>query len=115
MALGDGKTRDGPDSSPDAGVKFDNEKDLEGNLPSSRRGSVNPSGRRLSRIDKKIEEADEDSEFGIGAQIEMEKDNAIKYRTCSWQKVRLRLFINSEAKTDGPQYYILFQNNSPSA
>lgn len=30
----------------------------------------------------------------IGRQIELESDNTIKYRTCSWQKVRLGLISN---------------------
>lgn len=30
----------------------------------------------------------------IGRQIEMEAGNSIKYRTCSWQKVRLRVEKN---------------------
>jgi hypothetical protein len=44
--------------------------------------------RRMSRIDKPAVVSDSDSSMSIGALIEMEKDNAIKYRTCSWQKVR---------------------------
>jgi hypothetical protein len=45
--------------------------------------------RRMSRIDGKDDHpSDTDSTVSIGAQIELEKDNAIKYRTCSWQKVR---------------------------
>lgn len=27
-------------------------------------------------------------DISVGKQMEMEADNAIKYRTCSWQKVR---------------------------
>ena len=53
--------------------------DVEGGAPK----------RRMSRIDGKDDHpSDTDSTISIGAQIEMEKDNAIKYRTCSWQKVR---------------------------
>jgi hypothetical protein len=33
-----------------------------------------------------------DASFSIGKQIEMEANNAIKYRTCSWQKVHYLLF-----------------------
>lgn len=32
---------------------------------------------------------DSDESFTIGRQMEMEADNAIKYRTCSWPKVCL--------------------------
>ncbi|KIW06681.1 uncharacterized protein PV09_02386 [Verruconis gallopava] len=49
--------------------------------------------RRMSRIDGKSHAAsDTDSTVSIGQQIEMEKDNAIKYRTCSWQKTAFLLF-----------------------
>lgn len=45
--------------------------------------------RRMSRIDKPISAVDDSgSDVDIGALIEAEKDHAIKYRTCSWQKVR---------------------------
>ena len=47
--------------------------------------------RRGSKFDKKRldEGADGEADDGptVGDQIEMEKENAIKYRTCSWQKV----------------------------
>jgi hypothetical protein len=49
--------------------------------------------RRMSRIDGKDDHpSDSDSTISIGQQIEMEKDNAIKYRTCSWQKTAFLLF-----------------------
>lgn len=38
--------------------------------------------RRLSRVAD-----DSSSTLSVGKQIELEADNAIKYRTCSWQKV----------------------------
>jgi cobalamin biosynthesis protein CbiG len=41
--------------------------------------------RRGSRLDSR-------SDVGVGAQREMEKDNAIQYRTCSWQKTAFLLF-----------------------
>jgi len=47
--------------------------------------------RRLSRIDKPIkadyEGDDSSSGMSVGKQMELEADNAIKYRTCSWPKV----------------------------
>lgn len=43
--------------------------------------------RRLSRVGAD----DSSSNLSIGKQIELEADNAIKYRTCSWQKVGLSL------------------------
>jgi hypothetical protein len=33
-------------------------------------------------------QSDEDASISIGKQIALEADNAIQYRTCSWQKVR---------------------------
>ena len=33
-------------------------------------------------------DSDSDSALSVGKQMEMESSNAIKYRTCSWQKVR---------------------------
>jgi hypothetical protein len=49
----------------------------------------NQGGRRMSRIDKKDPNVDYDDSSGlsVGQQIEMEKGNAIKYRSCSWRKV----------------------------
>ena len=45
-------------------------------------------GRKMSRIAGVIGgESDQDSQFGVGKQMELEATNAIKYRTCSWQKV----------------------------
>lgn len=51
--------------------------------------------RKMSRIDKPIAagivgggDSDTDSSLSVGKQMEMEAGNAIKYRTCSWQKVR---------------------------
>ena len=66
---------------PSEGEKKSLDADVEGGNPQ----------RRMSRIDKKEDDhpSDSDSTVSIGAQIELEKDNAIKYRTCSWQKVRI--------------------------
>lgn len=60
------------------------EKDVE-KQDSTRRGSRIAAPRRGSILD------DSDDSISLGALIEAEKDNAIKYRTCSWQKVRLFL------------------------
>lgn len=75
--------------------------DLDVEKHAQRNGSINTvntvastaGGRRLSRVDRSIEEADNDSEIGVDAQIALEKENSIKYRTCSWQKVRLRCSV----------------------
>jgi hypothetical protein len=57
--------------------------DVEGQAP-----------RRMSRIDRGnsvFGEGGSDTDTSLGALIEAEKDNSIKYRTCSWQKVRSTL------------------------
>ena len=52
--------------------------------------------RRMSRIDRPIvrpivvpgdEEDLTETQLSVGKQMELEQDNAIKYRTCSWPKV----------------------------
>lgn len=50
--------------------------------------------RKMSRIDKPSarpiyggDDSDTASTISVGKQMEMEAGNAIKYRTCSWQKV----------------------------
>ncbi len=65
-----------------------NEKEAE----SQRRGStILPDGRKMSRIGPPPGAlkagSDTDSEDVHGRLVELEADNAIKYRTCSWQKV----------------------------
>ena len=51
-----------------------------------------PRDRKMSRIGGPIPgtmgESDADSTISVGKQLELEQGNAIKYRTCSWQKVR---------------------------
>ena len=65
-----------------------NEKDVE--KRGSRRAST---GRRMSRIGPPpagptmVVTSDSDSDDKVGQQIALEAENAIKYRTCSWQKV----------------------------
>ncbi|KAF2722553.1 hypothetical protein K431DRAFT_283695 [Polychaeton citri CBS 116435] len=52
-------------------------------------------GRRMSRIDRPITKSISGSlseQGGIGKQMELEAGNAIKYRTCSWQKTAALLF-----------------------
>ena len=52
-------------------------------------------GRKMSRIAGVIGgESDQDSQLGVGKQLELEATNSIKYRTCSWQKV-IRSFSTS--------------------
>jgi hypothetical protein len=43
--------------------------------------------RRGSRIAAPLSGWDLESRASVGKQLELEADNAIKYRTCSWQKV----------------------------
>ena len=70
-----------------------NEKEAESQRRDSRRGStILPDGRRMSRIGPPPDTLkvgfDTDSEDVHGRLVELEADNAIKYRTCSWQKVQ---------------------------
>ena len=65
--------------------------DYNADYDPERQASKTSTGRRMSRIEPvtktPIEGGDADSGISVGAQIEMEKENAIRYRTCSWQKV----------------------------
>ena len=58
-----------------------------------RRNSTNVHGRKMSRIGPppKIGSIPDDSGSGddYGKLVEMEAGDAIKYRTCSWQKVSI--------------------------
>ena len=45
-------------------------------------------GRKLSRVAAPGVVGDSESEMSVGKQMELEATNSIKYRTCSWQKVR---------------------------
>jgi hypothetical protein len=53
-------------------------------------GDVEKQPRKMSRISKpaSITADESDTDISVGAQIELEKENAIQYRTCSWPKVR---------------------------
>lgn len=50
-----------------------------------------PRDRRFSRVAAPIPgtvgDSDAESAMSVGRQMELEKNNSIKYRTCSWQKV----------------------------
>lgn len=64
------------------GGTYDPEKDVDPRYPQER---------KMSRIGPPVEVpglpiSDSDSNI-VGKQMELEADNAIKYRTCSWQKV----------------------------
>lgn len=59
-------------------------------------GARDTKGRKMSRIDRPVtksiagvagSDADTDVSVSVGKQMELEAGNAIKYRTCSWQKV----------------------------
>lgn len=57
-----------------------------------RQGSKTSTGRRMSRIAPPtrapiIGGGDSEDVISVGAQIEMEKENSIRYRTCGWRKV----------------------------
>lgn len=51
-----------------------------------------PPGRKMSRVAGPVSggivgDSDSDSALTIGKQLELEANNAIKYRSCSWKKV----------------------------
>ena len=54
-------------------------------------------GRKMNRIGAPIvsgtaTDSDSDSAMSVNKQVELESANSIKYRTCSWQKVRLKYY-----------------------
>ncbi|MCJ1243722.1 hypothetical protein MMC30_000919 [Trapelia coarctata] len=55
-----------------------------------------PHDRRFSRVAAPIPgivgDSDAESAMSVGKQMELEKNNSIKYRTCSWQKTAALLF-----------------------
>ena len=51
-------------------------------------------GRKKSRIGAG-EVSDDEAQLSVGQQVELEATNAIKYRTCSWQKVSILEIISS--------------------
>lgn len=63
----------------------------EDNIDTERRGSTTVGGRKMSRIGPppRLGSIPGDSDQGEeqARLVAMEADNAIKYRTCSWQKV----------------------------
>jgi hypothetical protein len=79
-----------------ADIAVDSEKALpDGDLSDA--GYVTIGTRRLERVEapllrrKALDSDSSSSALSIGKQIEKEADNAIQYRSCSWQKVCFRL------------------------
>jgi hypothetical protein len=103
MALGFGSKKKSDSSSPVSSPSANNP-DIEmtkdgfvsGDQATAENGGKKP--RKMNRIDGPItkpigaenvlNDDGTDSDISIGKQMEMEAGNAIKYRTCSWQKVR---------------------------
>lgn len=111
MALGFGKKSDSssPISSPSTSKGTDPElltKDgyLAADTTAAEHGGRKPR-KKMNRIDGPItkpiggenvlNDDATDSDVSIGKQMEKEAGNAIKYRTCSWQKVRYSLPFRS--------------------
>jgi len=102
MALGFGKKKSdssSPISSPSADkadIEMTKNGVFSGDDATAENGGKKP--RKMNRIDGPItkpiggenvrNDDATDSDVSIGKQMEMEAGNAIKYRTCSWQKVR---------------------------
>lgn len=88
----------------------------EANLE-ARRNSTSVQGRRMSRIGpppkKSLEIPIDDNSSGdeYDKLVEMEANDAIKYRTCSWQKVIMTHWRISAFPKSQFQYVILTQTN----
>lgn len=114
MALGFGKkkTSDSSHSSPSPLPTEKAQLKSEGNTPYddfsanqaiAENGGSKKSAKPMNRIDRPItksitgdtamEDSSTDVSVSIGKQMELEADNAIKYRTCSWQKVCFGSFV----------------------
>jgi hypothetical protein len=110
MALGFGKKKSdssSPSSSPSTEKAnpsdFGKDAVFSADATAAENGGRNTKGRRMNRIDGPITRsiagenalADDstDASVSIGKQMELEAGNAIKYRTCSWQKVRYSDFF----------------------
>jgi len=93
MALGFGSKRTSESVSPDSTKDEKSYGDYANNQSAAENGGRE---RKMSRIGAPINnsisgepghDSDTDASVSIGKQMEMEAGNAIKYRTCSWQKV----------------------------
>jgi hypothetical protein len=105
MALGFGKSKTNGSSSSSppnekAEPKFDDVNpynDYSADQTTAEHGGSKKSKKPMNRIDRPITrsitgdstmgDSSTDVSVSIGKQMELEADNAIKYRTCSWQKV----------------------------
>lgn len=67
-----------------------------------KQGMATGGPRKMNRIDKpktagitgtNTADSDTDSSVTVGKQMELEAGNAIKYRTCSWPKVRQSMSV----------------------
>lgn len=104
MALGLGGNKDDKD---DNSIPMENGKDFgsknyyDGFTPDPEAQRRASAPRKMSRLDRpttgsiavymrgrrSFDANAPDEDIDIGKQVEMESENAIKYRTCSWQKV----------------------------
>ena len=73
-----------------ASPEKDNEKDVPA-IPEAIGDPERQGSRKMSRIRNPPALSDTDSGLSVGAQIDLEKENAIQYRTCGWKKVSLYL------------------------
>jgi hypothetical protein len=124
MALGFGKskTSDSSSSSPPnekAEPKFDNTNSynaFSADQTTAEHGGSRKANKPMNRIDRPITtsitgdsamgDSSTDVSVSIGKQMELEADNAIKYRTCSWQKVFIILFLISFQSVSSPSLAI---------
>ena len=98
MAIGDNEKKSGENNDAGFGEKgyydgFGKDPEAQGRASEARYRKMSrldaPAGASIAGMHQGRGSVDENMEpdVAIGKQVEMEEGNAIKYRTCSWQKV----------------------------
>lgn len=79
-----GKFSSSPDAAETGGRRGDGRSPKVGNrIDKPRTKSIAD----VSAAGRALDDSDSEQEISVAMQMEMEKGNAIQYRTCSWQKV----------------------------
>jgi hypothetical protein len=84
MALGFLSSREKADSADNSDSYFNNSPD-----PTKDKHDYDVEGAGGARRSSLLPQDSSDASFDVGKQIELEAENSIKYRTCSWKKVGL--------------------------
>lgn len=74
-------------------MPFSDYDDKDAEMQGKRRGSRLGGPLKSSTNPAAMVDSDGESALDVAKQMEMEAGNAIKYRTCSWQKVRLSCVV----------------------